>query len=201
MTPPFAAQARTAESPAVRPRERTFSPVVFAMDRLFPKRGGAPYVAAERLVVLVIVRAMSLDRRSGDFNCFLSYPTIAKWAGVSIASVKRMLQTHCDGSAPLLYRVRAGETRGHRHACYRFTLVRHPEKFAVARDAAREERRKDVNRALQDLQPDRLALQRQREDLGGMLTIPEYLRQLVALEAPTRRRLPARASLARSQRP
>jgi hypothetical protein len=199
MTPPFAAQARTAESPAVRTRERTFSPVVFAMDRLFPKRGGAPYVAAERLVVLVIVRAMSLDGRSGDFNCFLSYPTIAKWAGVSIASVKRMLQTHCDGSAPLLYRLRAGETRGHRHACYRFTLVRHPEKFAAARDAARAAHREHVDRALRDLQPDRIALQRQREDFGGTLTDGEYDLRLEALENTVRRKIPARAFLKRRQ--
>jgi glycolate oxidase FAD binding subunit len=76
--------------------------VVFALDRLFPKHGRAPYSAAERLVVLVIVRATSADESSGDFNCFLSYPTIAKWAGVSIASVKRALQKHCDGPAPLL---------------------------------------------------------------------------------------------------
>ena len=97
MTPPFAAQAPRAGSPAVRTGERTCSPVVFALDRLFPKRGGAPYATAERLVVLVIVRAMSLDGGSGEFNCFLSYPTIARWAGVSIASVKRVLQRHCDG--------------------------------------------------------------------------------------------------------
>ena len=173
--------------------------MVFALDRLFPKRGGAPYATAERLVVLVIVRAMSLDGRSVDFNCFLSYPTIAKWAGVSIASVKRMLQTHCDGSAPLLYRSLPGETRGHRHACYRFTLVRHPEKFAAARDAARAAHREHVDRALRDLQPDRIALQRQREDFGGTLTDAEYDLRLEALEKTVRRKIPARAFLKRRQ--
>ena len=110
MKPPFAAQLLT---PAlVQGRAgRQFSPVAFALDRLFPKHGRAPYSAAERLVVLVIVRATSADGNSGDFNCFLSYPTIARWAGVSIASVKRALQKHCDGPAPLCtgrWRVRRG---------------------------------------------------------------------------------------------
>jgi hypothetical protein len=119
MTPPFAAPALEAGSRTRTAADRQFSPVAFALDRLFPKHGRAPYAAAERLVVLVIVRATSADGSSGDFNCFLSYPTIAKWAGVSIASVKRALQKHCDGPAPLLYRLMAGETRGHAHGCYR----------------------------------------------------------------------------------
>ncbi|MEP7307332.1 MAG: hypothetical protein ABJA98_17625 [Acidobacteriota bacterium] len=147
--------------------------MAFALDRLFPKRGKAPYSAAERLVVLVIVRATSADGSSGDFNCFLGYPTIAKWAGVSIASVKRALHKHCEGPAPLLYRSMAGETRGHSHACYRFTLVMHPERFAAARDAARAAKLEEVQRALRALQPDRIALQRQRADCGGTLTEPE----------------------------
>ncbi len=49
----------------------------------------------------------------------------------------------------------------------------HPEKFAAARDAARAERGKEVDRALRDLQPERIALQRQREDFGGTLTEAE----------------------------
>lgn len=102
---------------------------------------------------------------------------------------------HCDGPAPLLYRSLAGETRGHRHACYRFTLVRSPEKFAAARDVARAERGKEVDRALCNLQPERVALQRQREDFGGTLTEVEYRLRLAALERALRRRLPARAFL------
>ena len=113
-----------------RPADRKWSPVAFALDRLFPKRGRAPYTATERLVVLVIVRAMSFDGSAEAFNCFLSYPTIARWAGVSLASVKRALQKHIDGPAPLLVRSKPGHTRGYRHACYRFTLVRAPEAFA-----------------------------------------------------------------------
>ena len=193
MKPPFAGQAPDAGSRAGTEAGRQFSPVAFALDRLFPKHARAPYSAAERLVVLVIVRATSIDGGSGDFNCFLSYPTIAKWSGISVASVKRMLQKHCDGPAPLLQRSLPGETRGYRHACYRFTLVRHPERFAAARDAARAERRREVDRALRDLQPDRLALQRQREDFGGSLTEAEYQLRLAALERATRRQMPARA--------
>ena len=94
------------------------SPLVRALDRLFPKRGTAPYATLERLVALVIVRAMSLDGDTGDWNCFLSYPTIARWSGTSVASVKRMLQKHGDGPAPLFFRTRSGQTRGHRHQCY-----------------------------------------------------------------------------------
>jgi hypothetical protein len=91
---------------------------------------------------------MSFDAPVNAFNCFLSYPTIARWSGVSLASVKRALQKHGDGPAPLIARSRPGHTRGHRHACYRFTLVRSPEQFAVARDAARTSNRERVERAV-----------------------------------------------------
>jgi hypothetical protein len=178
-----------------RPAERTWSPVAFALDRLFPKHGRAPYAATERLVVLVIVRAMSVDASAEAFNCFLSYPTIARWAGVSLASVKRALQKHIDGPAPLLVRSKPGHTRGYRHACYRFTLVLAPEELARARDAARAARHQDMERALRDLQPERLALQRQRVDFGGPLTETEYDRKLAELERAVRRKIPARAQL------
>lgn len=172
---------------------------MYALDRLFPNRGNAPYSSAERLVVLVIVRATSLDGQSGEFNCFLSYPTIAKRAGISIASVKRALQAHCDGPAPLLCRSMTGETRGYHHLCYRFTLVRHPEQFASARNAARGSHAEQVDRAMRDLQPERIALQRQRADFGGTLTDAEYHRRLAALERPVRSKTPAHAFL--KQRP
>ena len=200
MKPPFAAPAPDAGSRTRTAADRQFSPVAFALDRLFPKHGRAPYAAAERLVVLVIVRATSADGSSGDFNCFLSYPTIAKWAGVSIASVKRALQKHCDGPAPLLYRSMAGETRGHAHGCYRFTLVLHPERFAAARDAARAANHEQVDRAMRDVQPARIALQRQREDFGGTLTESEYRERLADLERSTRHKVPARAVLKRRVR-
>ena len=177
-----------------RARDRP-SPLVLALDRLFPKRGTAPYATLERLVALVIVRAMSPDSNTGDWNCFLSYPTIARWTGTSVASVKRMLQKHGDGPAPLFFRTRAGQTRGHRHQCYRFTWVWHPEQFVAARDAARAERTKDVQHALRDLQPERLALQRQLVDFGGTLTETDYLRRLKALEMAVRQKTPARAAL------
>ena len=195
MNPPCALHARDAGSGTAPVAERRFSPAVYALDRLFPNRGNAPYSAAERLVVLVILRATSPDGQSGEFNCFLSYPTIAKRAGISVASVKRALQAHCDGPAPLLFRSMAGETRGYRHLCYRFTLVRHPEQFASARDAARAANREQVDRALRDLQPDRIALQRQREDFGGTLSNAEYHQRLAALERAARHKIPARAVL------
>jgi hypothetical protein len=169
--------------------------VAFALDRLFPKRGRAPYTTSERAVVLVIVRAMAFDVSANAFNCFLSYPTIARWSGVSLASVKRALQKHRDGPAPLIAASRPGRTRGYRHACYRFTLVRSPERFAVARDADRARKGAETEQALRDLQPERIALQRQRLDFGGSLTDAEYARKLAELERTVRRKTPARARL------
>jgi hypothetical protein len=177
---------------SARPEQQP-SPLVFALDRLFPKRGRAPYTTTQRLVVLVIIRAMSFDSSVQEFNCFLSYPTIARWSGVSLASVKRAMQKHCDGPAPLFVRSKPGRTRGHRHASYRFTLVRCPEQFAVARDAARAKNRERVEKAMRDLQPDRISLQRQRADFGGSLTEAEYCLRLAALEKTIRRKVPARA--------
>ena len=60
---------------------------------------------------------------------------------------------------------------------------------------AREANREQVDRALRDLQPDRIALQRQREDFGGTLSNAEYQQRLAALERPARRKMPARAVL------
>jgi hypothetical protein len=89
MDVPGAARDHKVASDSPRPADRQWSPVSFALDRLFPKRGRAPYSETERLVVLVIVRAMSFDASVEGFNCFLSDPTIARWAGASLASVKR----------------------------------------------------------------------------------------------------------------
>jgi hypothetical protein len=147
------------------------------------------------VVILVIMRAMSFDEHAGGFNCFLSYPTIARWSGVSVASIKRALQRHGDGPAPLICRSKPGHTRGHAHACYRFTLVTHPEQFAAARDAARAAHAAQIDQALRDLQPDRITLQRQRQDFGGVLTEAEYGRKVAALENSVRRKMPARAIL------
>jgi hypothetical protein len=169
--------------------------VAFALDRLFPKRGRAPYTATERLVVLVIVRAMGFDASANACNCFLSYPTISRWSGVSLASVKRALQRHSDGPAPLIVRSKPGHTRGYRHACCRFTLVQRPERFAAARDGARARHRAQIGQALRDVQPERIALQRQRQDFGGTLTEAEYVRKLEALEKAVRPKKPAHAEL------
>jgi hypothetical protein len=171
--------------------------VVFALDRLFPKRGKAPYATAERVVVLVVVRAMSFDSKEDAFNCFLSYPTIAKWTGLSIATIKRALQKHGHGPAPLICWSKPGDTRGYLHACYRFTLVRHPEPFALARDVARAVHQRHVEQGLRDLQPERIALQRQRHDFGGTLTDAECSLRIEALEKAVQRKTPARASLKR----
>jgi hypothetical protein len=195
MDAPLVAHEHAVEPSTGLVADRKMSPLVFALERLFPKRGKAPYATAERVVVLVIVRAMSFDEGAGAFDCFLSFPTIAKWSGVSLASAKRMLQKHGDGPAPLICRSKPGQTRGYRHACNRFTLVMHPEKFAAARDAARAAKREQGDRALRDLQPDRIALQRQRADFGGTLTEAEYQLRLAALEKAAHGKRPAHAFL------
>jgi hypothetical protein len=180
---------------------RPWSPLTFALDRLFPKRGRAPYATVERLVVLVVIRAMSFDPAEGTCDCFLSYPTIARWSGVSLASVKRALQKHLDGPAPLIARSKPGQTRGHRHACCRFTLVTDPERFAAGRDAARDRHRQQLDHARRDLQPERIALQRQRQDFGGTLSEAEYTLRLKALEDALGRKTCAHASLKRPPPP
>jgi hypothetical protein len=114
---------------------------------------------------------------------------------VSVASIKRALQTHGDGPAPLIVRSKPGQTRGRHHACYRFTLVTHPERFAAARDAARAAHRHACDQALRDLQPERIALQRQRQDFGGTMTHAEYDLRRESLEKAARQKVPARAFL------
>jgi hypothetical protein len=69
--------------------------------------------------------------------------------------------------------------------------------LALARDAARAARRQQTERALRDLQPERIALQRQRHDFGGTLTDAEYARKLAELENAVKRKTPARAVLRR----
>ena len=156
---------------SLRSADRKSSPVAFALDRLFPKRGRAPYAATERLVVLVIVRAMSFDAPAEAFNCFLSYPTIARWAGVSLASVKRALQQHIDGPAPLLARSKPGS---HARVLPRVLPVHvWCGRLSTGERAGRRTGDADSRRSgleLRDLQPDRIALQRQRRDFGGTLT-------------------------------
>jgi len=195
MDAPLPAPSHDVDPHAIPATERKWLLLAFALDRLFPKRGRAPYSTAERVVVLAVIRAMSFDPSVGAFNCFLSYPTIAKWSGVSLASVKRALQKNGDGPAPLLVRSKPGHTRGYHHACYRLTLVTHPEHFAAARDTARARRRDEVDRALHALQPERIALQRQRQDFGGTLSEAEYRMRLEALEKAARRKVPVRAYL------
>jgi hypothetical protein len=119
--------------------------VSFALDKL--TADGALYSAAERFMVLVIVRAMKEDK--GEFSCFLSLPTIARRSGVSVRTAERLLERHCKVPAPLLARSYPGTTRGHVHRCARFTLVRNPEAFAQNRDHAvhhpRRERREQLS--------------------------------------------------------
>jgi hypothetical protein len=68
MKPPSAGQARESDPRGGTAARRKLSPVAFALERLFPRNGKAPYSAAERLVILVIVRAVAVDATSGDLN-------------------------------------------------------------------------------------------------------------------------------------
>ena len=116
-------------------RPDVFRHVSFALDRLADRN--APYSAAERWVVLMIVRRMRLNPADGEYASFPSMRDIARRSGLNVSTVKRLLKAHCDGPLPLLCRTRPGETFGRRHRSYRFVLVRHPEAFARARDQKR----------------------------------------------------------------
>ena len=81
-------------------------PIVFALNRLFPKRGDAPLATGERLVVLVIVRAMSFD--GGERIQLLSQLSNDRpRAGNSVVSLKRALLRHGESRAP--YRTGRGQ--------------------------------------------------------------------------------------------
>jgi hypothetical protein len=175
--------------------QRTFRAGI-ALDRFFPKRG-TPLCGARsasscwhrachdvrpKFERLQLLSQLPDDREAGGGSALA-------WSSAPCRSI-------VTGGAALC-RSLAKETRGHHHACYRFTLVRHPEQFARARDGARATHRERAIQALRDLQPDRIALQRQREDMGGTLTHAEYRLKLAALERAARGKLPARATLKR----
>src|SRR4051812_48341031 len=77
-----------------------FRRVSFALDMLTAPH--APYSTAERFIVLTVVRAMSLKR--GLWDCFLSHDKLATWPGAGTRTIRRLLDKHCNGPAPLLKR-------------------------------------------------------------------------------------------------
>ena len=97
--------------------------------------------------------------------------------------------------AALFFRTRSGQTRWPSASVLSLHVGLAPG--AVRRRARRGSGRtcsNDVQRALRDLQRQRLALQRQLVDFGGTLTEAEYGRKLKALEKAVRRKTPARAA-------
>ena len=188
------AQASERGVPATRVGDRRWSPLVFALDRLFPKRGAAPYATAGtpgRAGHRPGHEFSTATRASG--TAFSAIRRSRGGPGSSVASVKRMLQRHCDGPAPLFYRTRTGQTRGRRHACYRFTLVRHPESSSrphatpLARNVARKW---SARCAISN--PNASPCSASVVDFGGTLTEAEYRIRLAALEKAAGRRAPAR---------
>ena len=171
-----------------------FSPTWFVLDHLFPRKGRAPYSATERAIVIAIVRAMGRDpNQPGAWNCFLGYSTIARYTGTNVSTVKRLLAKHCEGPAPLLARSLSGETRGYRHRCYRYTLVRDPAAFVTARNAAWAAKQEAAKAALTDSSVQRQRLELQRPCLLGDQSEQECNRAVERLERRIRAGVPKRA--------
>src|SRR5689334_12637708 len=113
--------------------ESAFKPVRFVMDRLFAL--DAPYQPREIVVVLAIVRHMN----AATGECFPAYKRISRQTRVSTRDITRILAQHCNYSpAPLLARAFESGRRS-----YTYKLVKDPEAFAAARDAAPDRRKRN----------------------------------------------------------
>ena len=93
-------------------------------------------------VLYVILRSMTEDESTREYNCFLAPQTIAARAHNSVRSVRRVLAWQDESPVPLLTLTYPGKTRGRLHKCPRFTLVKFPNEFAAERDARRAGERK-----------------------------------------------------------
>jgi hypothetical protein len=93
-----------------------------------------------RLVALAIAKRMGPDR-DGKERAFMGQEDIAARTGLSVKTVARcMKELHGDPSGVFLME-RGGTTRGHRHRCYRFELIRNSAAHAESRKAGRERER------------------------------------------------------------
>ena len=102
-----------------------FSPVLYVVKRI----ALAPpelFRSSDLAVAAVIAEMMAADA-SGLDVCFATQGTIAHRSKVSLGTVKRSLTRLCNGPFPLLVRTPGSVTRGYRHLCNRYTLVRDPE--------------------------------------------------------------------------
>ena len=114
------------------------------VDRVvFAEHSG--YTPTQKLVALAIASHLSpchADRR--NWVSFPSVSRLAKSTGYGQNAVSRSLQAIKRHPVPLFKFDRPPEgkkliTNGHPHACYRFTLIYDPGKFAEKRDAHAEE--------------------------------------------------------------
>jgi len=128
-------------------------PLIYAAKRL--READLPRKARGPLVGIVHVIADAMDGETG--TCFLSRATIAERSGQSKDTVRRYLPLVLqDGVLPLFVRSFPGETRGYRHRCPRFTLIRSPLVFAASREQLRKQIGELYKPGPLDLDADRL---------------------------------------------
>jgi hypothetical protein len=149
-----------------------FSPIVHAVVKLYPLKGTGPYTAFERAVVMAIVRRM---KRTGtqSYTSYPSYDRIARDADVSVATVKRILERHCNGPNAIVLKMPRPK-----QPCL-FSLVTNAAKCLEARDAGRAMKLIKTLTKLdddEDFQRDKLDLQRLL--LKGLISQAEYDRRL-----------------------
>jgi hypothetical protein len=80
---------------------------------------GCPLSATQRLIAMIIAKHMD---RTGV--TFISQSKIAKECDLHRRSVQRAWDPLFEGPAAVFEKSEPGETKGHPHQCYRFTLIR-----------------------------------------------------------------------------
>ena len=119
-------------------------PVLFVLKWIAQAPPGQ-FSSSDQMVAVVIADMMGPEVEENPFRerkvdvCFALLETIAERAKVSVGTVKRCLANLCDGEFPLFIRTTGGVTRGHRHKCNRYELVRDPAALAENRRRGRTE--------------------------------------------------------------
>ena len=108
-----------------------FPRLVYALQQVF--RPDRPYAALERLLLLYLVHKMGFDPVTQTHSCYFGAARIAADTGISLRTVRRLVERHRDSTHPLI----AFSSRGHRRSLLS-TLIRDQEAFVAARERARQ---------------------------------------------------------------
>ena len=114
-------------------------PVPYVVKRIIKAERG--YKGRDLAVAVVIADMMGREKMNPSGVevqvCFAALNTLAQRAKLGKSTVQWCLKTLCDGETPLFARSLGGWTRGYKHQCYRFELIRNPAGFVRGRDKAR----------------------------------------------------------------